>query len=551
MKLSFYGACQTVTGSNYLLETNKIKLLIDCGLFQGSKAIKAMNYNEFGYRPEEIDYLLLTHAHIDHSGRIPLLYKKGFTGSVLCTKATKGLCEIMLPDSAHIQESNAEYKNRKRKRAGEALLEPLYTMDDAVSCLNSFQGVQYNTVIELSDEIKVRYRDAGHILGSACIEVWVTENDKTTKIIFSGDLGKKNTPIIKDPFQFEETDFLIMESTYGNKFHEFHENSTEKMFYEIEQTLKNKGTVIIPSFAVGRTQEMIYAFNKIESIKEKWNAIKKVPVYVDSPLAISATEVFKQNMDSFDDEAKKYILEGDNPLEFDNLIYTRTTDESKEINFNDSSKIIISSSGMCDAGRIKHHLKHNLWKENNTVLFVGYQAEGTLGRLLVDGAKQVKIFGETIDVRAKIVMIDGFSGHGDRTDLDQFIESFKKKPEKIFLVHGEIDQINGFSQRIDEKFKIQTIIPELGQEFSIGSENQLNKVVGTEGKIRINHDARITLMNYASKLKDKMHDMSEIVSYDIINKLDDDSIKKIISQYKKIDNEVDDLVKILERTSNE
>lgn len=551
MKLTFYGAAKTVTGSNYLLETDKMKLLIDCGLFQGSKAIKAMNYTEFGYSPADIDYLLLTHAHIDHNGRIPLLYKKGFKGSVICTKATRGLCGIMLPDSAHIQESNAEYKNRKRERAGAMILEPLYTVEDALNSLNSFRGVQYNDIIELSDDIKIRFRDAGHILGSSCIEIWVTEKGKTTKIIFSGDLGKKNTPIINDPFLFDETDFLVMESTYGNKYHEYHENSTEKLFHEIEQTLLDKGTVIIPSFAVGRTQEMIYAFNKMENIKEKWNAIRKVPVYVDSPLAISATEIFKQNAESFDPEAKEYILNGDNPLEFDNLIFTKTSEESKMINFNNEPKIIISSSGMCDAGRIKHHLKHNLWKENNTVLFVGYQAEGTLGRLLVDGARQVKIFGETIDVKAKIVMIDGFSGHGDRTDLDRFIGSFTKKPDRIFLVHGEADQLDGFSSRINEKFMIDTTIPELGQEFTVISDNHIPKVIETDRKIEKLQFNKLTLINYASKLKDKINDMSEIVSYDIINKLNDETLDKMIEQYKEIDEKVNEMVKLIERASDE
>jgi len=551
MKLSFYGATKNVTGSNFLLQTKNTKILIDCGLFQGSKAIKAQNFREFAYNPSEIDFLLLTHAHIDHSGRIPLLYKKGYKGNVICTKATKGLCSIMLPDSAHIQESNANYKNRKRKRAGLPLLEPLYTMEDAYNCLESFKGVQYNNVIELNEFIKVRYRDAGHILGSSSIEVWVKEDGKTTKIIFSGDIGKQNTPIIKDPYLFDETDYLVMESTYGNKYHQFHENSTTRMFEIIEETLEKNGTVIIPSFSVGRTQEMIYAFNKIESIKNKWDKIKDVSVYVDSPLAISATEVFKENTEAFDDEAKKYILDGNNPLDFDNLIFTKTSDESKAINLNDNRKIIISASGMCDAGRIKHHLKHNLWKSDATILFVGYQAQGTLGRLLVDGAKKVKIFGETIEVKARIEMIDGFSGHGDRDDLDRFIGSFTKKPKTIFLVHGEVEQLKGFSDRINMKFHINNIIPESGESHILVGDTSTTTIQSTDRKLQKFEYNRLVLLNYVSRLKEEINDIADIISYNTINTLDDKQLSEIINEYKDLDNIVKKITQNLEKPSDD
>ncbi len=551
MKLSFFGAAKLVTGSNYLLETNNHKILIDCGLFQGSKAIKAKNYEEFPYKPSEIDFLLLTHAHIDHSGRIPLLYKKGFKGEVICTNATKGLCQIMLPDSGHIQEMNVKYKNRKRTRAGLELLSPLYTIEDAYSCLNKFTGVQYNSTIKLTDSITLRYRDAGHILGSASIEVWVEENNKQTKLIFSGDLGKDNTPIINDPYLFKECDFLLMESTYGNKYHEFKSNSTERMFQVIEETLSKGGSVIIPSFSVGRTQEMIYAFNKIETIKEKWQKIKNVSVYVDSPLAISATEVFKDNIESFDDEAKQYILNGDNPLDFDNLIFTRSTEESKSINYNKNPKIIISASGMCDAGRIKHHLKHHLWEKENTILFVGYQAHGTLGRLLVDGAEKVKIFGETINVKARIEMIDGFSGHGDIENLDKFLGSFTKKPSIVFLVHGEIDQLNGFSKRINEKFNMKTIIPDIGECYEIQSVSDKKTIINVDRTITDNTYKRLELLNYVAKLKEEISDITELISYDVINKLDEDEISKTIDYYEKIDDNISDLITLVEESKNE
>lgn len=551
MKLSFFGAAKLVTGSNYLLETKNHRILIDCGLFQGSKAIKAKNYEEFPYDPSKIDFLLLTHAHIDHSGRIPLLYKKGFKGEVICTNATKGLCQIMLPDSGHIQEMNVKYKNRKRTRAGKELLTPLYTVEDAYFCLNKFTGVQYNSTIKLSDTITIRYRDAGHILGSASIEVWVEENNKQTKLIFSGDLGKDNTPIINDPFLFEECDFLLMESTYGNKYHEFKSNSTERMFQVIEETLSRGGSVIIPSFSVGRTQEMIYAFNKVESIKEKWQKIKNVSVYVDSPLAISATEVFKENTESFDDEAKQYILNGDNPLDFDNLIFTRTADESKSINYNRKPKIIISASGMCDAGRIKHHLKHHLWRKENTILFVGYQAHGTLGRLLVDGIDKVKIFNETIDVKARIEMIDGFSGHGDIDNLDKFLASFTKKPSKVFLVHGEIDQLTGFSKRITKNLGMNCIIPDIGECYELQPSDDERNIINIDRTITKNTYKRLELLNYVSRIKEEVTDVTDLISYDVINKLDDKNISKTIDYYKKIDDNINEIINIIEETKDD
>jgi len=551
MKVSFYGAAKRVTGSNFLLQTNNKKILIDCGLFQGSKATKALNFQQFAYNPGDIDYMLLTHAHIDHSGRIPLLFNKGYKGNVICTKATRDLCSIMLPDSGHIQESSVEYKNRKRKRAGLELLEPLYTLEDATNCLKFFKGVQYNNIIELDENIKVRFRDAGHILGSASIEIWVTEDNKTSKIIFSGDIGKNNTPIIKDPVQFEKADYLVMESTYGNKHHKYKTNGNEKMFNIIEQTLANNGTVIIPSFSVGRTQEMIYAFNKVESIKEKWNKIKNVSVYVDSPLAISATEVFKNNTESFDEEAKSYILDGDNPLDFDNLIFTKSADESKAINFNKNPKIIISASGMCDAGRIKHHLKHNLWKKNTTVLFVGYQANGTLGRRLVDGEKNVRIFGESINVEARIEMIDGFSGHGDIDDLDKYIGSFKEKPKKIFLVHGEEEQLIGFSKRINEKFNIETIIPQTREQFELKIDKVSNESIKSDRKINKFEHNRLVLLNLINRLNEEVSDITQLISFDVINKLDERQLNAITKKYEAMDNKLEEVIKQIEGTINE
>ncbi len=546
MKVTFHGAAKGVTGSNHYVEAGNTRLLVDCGLFQGSSATKKRNFEELPYNPADIDFVLLTHAHIDHSGRIPLLYKKGYKGEVLCTKPTKGLCEIMLPDSAYIQEKETEYKNRKRKRSGGKSLSPLYTMDDAQTAVRHFKSVQYDNIIKLNGEVSVRFREAGHILGSAAIEIWINENNKTIKTVFSGDLGKFDTPIIRDPFFIDEADYLVIESTYGNRLHEYKSNREKAMFDIIEETLMNKGTVIIPSFAVGRTQEMIFGFNRQIDLKNRYKIIKRTPVYIDSPLAISATEVFKNNEEVFDDEAKEYIFSGDNPLDFENLIYTRTADESKEINLNNDPKIIISASGMCDAGRIKHHLKHNLWKRNCTVLFVGYQAEGTLGRRLVDGAKSVKIFKDTIKVNARIEMIDGFSGHGDKEDLDKYIEGFKTKPQKVFIVHGEEEQQIGFSKRLKNKYGLSTIIPDPGQTFELSCAECVDSTPEPNRELTKQKFKRLELLNMIKKVKDEIDDLTDIISNDTLNSMNDTEINKSIVTYSGIENEIYSLIELLE-----
>ncbi|MCD6322636.1 MAG: MBL fold metallo-hydrolase [Clostridiales bacterium] len=546
MKITFTGAAKCVTGSNHYVEIGNTKLLVDCGMFQGSSATKKRNYDELPYNPAEIDFVLLTHAHIDHSGRIPLLYKKGYKGEVLCTRPTAGLCEIMLPDSAHIQESEAEYKNRKRKRSGGKMLTPLYTMDDAKRAIRHFKPIQYNNIIKLNDEVSVRFRDAGHILGSAAIEMWCKEDGKTVKTVFSGDLGKFDTPIIRDPFFIEDTDYLVIESTYGNRLHEHKQNREKVMFEIIEETLQKGGTVIIPSFAVGRTQEMIYGFNKQIDLKKRYQRLKRTPVYIDSPLAISATEVFKKNEEVFDDEAKEYIFSGDNPLDFENLIYTPTADESKLINTNNDPKIIISASGMCDAGRIKHHLKHNLWKKDCTVLFVGYQAQGTLGRRLVDGEKSVRIFNETIEVNARIVMIDGFSGHGDKEDLDKYIEGFKSKPKKVFLVHGEEEQIEGFSIRLQNKYGLSTLIPNPGQTFELSCYMCEDTTPEPNRELTKQNFQRLELLNMIKKVNSEVGDLTDLISNEIMNSMDESEVRKSILRYSGIENEIKKLAETLE-----
>ncbi|MFA7411841.1 MAG: MBL fold metallo-hydrolase [Tissierellaceae bacterium] len=467
MDINFYGAAKVVTGSNYLIKTKDHNILVDCGMFQGSKEMERLNYEDFPYNPEDIDFLFLTHAHIDHSGRIPKLVKDGFRGRIITTNPTYDLCKIMLKDSAKIQESDIEWENRKRQRAGKEALEALYTIGDAEESMKYFEPYFYGQNIKINGNIQVRFRDAGHILGSSILELWIRENNEEIKIVFSGDLGIADRPIIRNPEYIDDADYLVIESTYGDRLHESFEESTEKLIDIINTTVIRGGTVIIPSFAVGRTQELIYQLNKYYEYHPNIEQHMKVPIYIDSPMAIEATEVFQRNSSSFDEEAKELILRGDNPFEFENLRYVRSQEESATLNKYRFPKVIISSSGMATAGRVRHHLKHNLWDEKNSLVFVGYQAQGTLGRILLDGKKKVKILGEEINVKAEIYDIEGFSGHADRDMLLNWIGKFKKKPKKIFIVHGEEGPAAALAEHIDRYFNIRTIIPNLGDSFNI------------------------------------------------------------------------------------
>lgn len=472
MDIQFYGAVKMVTGSNYLIRTDKYKILIDCGMFQGNKSMEQLNYNQFPYDPKEIDFLLLTHAHIDHSGRIPKLVKEGFRGRIISTNPTYELSKIMLKDSAKIQESDVEWENRKRERSGQKPIKPLYTMEDADNSLKYFEPYFLDQRISINKDIQVRFRDAGHILGSAIIEIWIKEDNENIKIVFSGDLGMPGRPIISNPEYIQEADYLIIESTYGDTIHESYEGSGNKLIDIINETAMRGGTVIIPSFAVGRTQELIYKLNKYYEYNPDLEEHMRIPIYIDSPMAINATEVFKGNSSSFNEEARELILKGDNPFEFSNLRYIQSQEESMALNKFSFPKVIISASGMATAGRIRHHLKHNLWDEKNSLVFVGYQAQGTLGRILLDGAKKVKILGEQIDVKARIYDIKGFSGHADKSVLLDWIGSFKSKPKKIFIVHGEIEAASELAEEINKRYRIKTIIPDLGDCFNI-AKNQI------------------------------------------------------------------------------
>lgn len=467
MEITFFGATKVVTGSNCLIKGSDYNILLDCGMFQGSKQLEGLNYTDFPYNPEDIDFLILSHAHIDHSGRIPKLVKDGFKGRIISTKATFDLCKIMLLDSARIQQADVEWENRKRARAGREPVEPLYTIDDASFSLKYFEYYYYDQKIKLNDDVYIRFKDAGHILGSSIIELWIKEDDDFVKIVFSGDLGMPGRPIIKDPEYIEEADYLIMESTYGNRLHESIQESGKELVNIINRTTLRGGSVIIPSFAVGRTQELIYNLNEYYEYNRDIEEFMKIPIYIDSPMAVSATDAFKVNSYCFNEKTKNLILNGDDPFEFENLHYIQSQEESMKLNEYDYPKVIISSSGMCTAGRIRHHLKHNIWDKNNSVVFVGYQAQGTLGRIILDGVEWVKILGERIKINAEIYDLEGFSGHADQKVLLNWVANFKKKPKKVFIVHGEEESSGELAKLIEKKFKLETIIPNYGDSFEI------------------------------------------------------------------------------------
>ncbi len=442
MKIQFIGATHEVTGSCTLLSVGERYYLVDCGMEQGRDIFQNIS---LPIKAAEIDSVFVTHAHIDHSGMLPRLYKDGFRGKIYSTEVTKDLCNIMLRDSAHIQESEAEWQSRKSQRAGEDPVEPVYTLEDAEGALSLFIPSAYGKIMRVSENVSLRFTDIGHLIGSACIELWLKENGIEKKIVFSGDVGNSGQRIICDPKTVEETDYLVIESTYGNRLHKGERRDTVgELAGYIQRAFDRGGNVIIPSFAVGRTQEMLYA---IREIKEK-GLVKghgTFPVYVDSPLASEATAIFMQcSPVCFDEETLALVNKGINPIWFDGIKITESAEESKLINFNDTPKVIISASGMCEAGRIRHHLKHNLWRGDSIILFVGYQSEGSLGRYLLDGAKSVKLFGEEITVTAEIARLDGTSGHADRDGLLRWLGGFKNKPSLVFVNHGDFDSCEDF-----------------------------------------------------------------------------------------------------------
>ena len=465
MKVTFLGAAHEVTGSCTLIEAGDKMGLVDCGMEQGKDIFENQ---KLPVDPSRLDFVLLTHAHIDHAGNLPLLYKNGFRGGVYASAATCSLCDIMLRDSAHIQMSEAEWKSRKSLRNGGPEIQPLYDLDDVAGLMGCMRPCSYNTPVQVNDCVTVRFTDVGHLLGSAAIEVWLTEKGEHRKITFSGDIGNTDQPILQDPQQVEETDYLVIESTYGDRLHcTGRPDYVSALADKIQSTLDRGGNMVIPSFAVGRTQEMLYF---IREIKEKGlvTGHGDFPVYVDSPLAIEATNVFLQCDTEFvDEEMRRVIRSGVNPIVFPGLKIAVSQQESIAINEDKTPKVIISASGMCDAGRVRHHLKHNLWRPECTVLFVGYQAVGTLGRLLVDGVKDVKLFNEDIHVNAEITALPGVSGHADKNGLIAWLGGFTRKPKMVFVNHGDPDAADSFTACLNDELGYKAFAPYSGTSFDL------------------------------------------------------------------------------------
>ena len=497
MKITFIGATHEVTGSCYYLEAAGKKFLVDCGMEQGPDYYEN---KDIPVPPGKLDFVLLTHAHMDHSGNLPAIYAKGFKGPVYATEATCNLCDIMLRDSAHIQMFEAEWRNRKAKRQGKPEFVPAYTMEDALGVIRNFVGCPYETGIILGEGLRVKFIDAGHLLGSSSIEVNICEAGVEKTIVFSGDIGNKNQPLIKDPAYFRKADYVVMESTYGDRSHGERPDYVRLLADVIQETFDRGGNVVIPSFAVGRTQEMLYFIRQIKA-EGLIHGHDNFKVFVDSPLANEATNIFGiHKYDCFDDEALELIRKGINPLSFPGLKISVTSEDSKAINFDDDCKVIISASGMCDAGRIKHHLKHNLWREDSTILFVGYQAVGTPGRALLEGTQEIKLFGEPVHVAAKICRMPGISGHADVNGLVDWIKAFEVKPQKVFVTHGEDTVTELFAARLRDEMNYDAYAPFSGTEFDLAEGEFLYEAEG----VKIQKPAALQKASKAAKVYEKL-----------------------------------------------
>lgn len=536
MKISFLGAARQVTGSCYLLEGLNKKILVDCGMAQGPDLFETQTLSVF---PPDIDYVLLTHAHIDHSGLIPLLGANGFRGTIHCTSATTRLCDIMLRDAAHIQEMETEWANKKALRNNEELQEPLYTVQDAENVMKHFVSHEYDDVFTLSNDgnIRVRFLDAGHLLGSAHIEISYIENNKEQTILFSGDIGNDHKPMLNDPSIIKKADYIVMESTYGDRDHEQRIDPVATLAHILRETFALNGNVIIPSFAVGRTQELLYF---LRQIKEE-NLVKQHPnfkVFLDSPLAIEATEIFEHiGKNYYDSEALALVNKGINPIGFDNLFLSITSEDSKLINAETEPCVIISASGMCEAGRIRHHLKYNLWKENSTILFVGYQVTGTLGFSILSGARKVKLFQEEIAVNAKISTLSNSSAHADRTQLIQWLSHLDTAPKKVFITHGQERASEMLQVKIENELNYNTCCPYFGEQYDLETGELVKEKIVRVRKVKA---AKPSLADIAyKKLTESLKRLQNVVldANDYPNK-----------QKEKFANQINDLANKWEHT---
>ena len=464
MKLTFYGAVRTVTGSQHMVDVNGLRILLDCGLYQGKRQEAFERNRQLPFKARDVDVMVLSHAHIDHSGNIPNLVKQGFRGDILCTFATRDLCSTMLRDSAHIQEYDVEYVNKKRARAGQPLVEPFYTTEDAVASLKHFLAIGYERPYRISPEVTLTFYDAGHILGSAIVALDITEEGRTRRLVFSGDLGRPDRPILEDPTMLEKADVLLIESTYGNRLHESMPEAQKELERVVTETYRRGGKVIVPAFAVGRTQELVYYLHRL---KEQRDIPQDLPVFVDSPLAIDATSIFRLHPECYDDEVRNFLLESGDPFGFEQLRYTRSVEASKELNFLRDPAVIISASGMCEGGRIQHHLKNNVEDPKNTILIVGWQSPYTLGRRIVEKRSVIKIFGEEHRLNAEVEVINGFSAHADRNELLGWVNAMDQKPEHTFVVHGEDEASVAFGGILAQQGLSQVHVPQLNESFTV------------------------------------------------------------------------------------
>jgi metallo-beta-lactamase family protein len=514
------GGAGGVTGSCFLVESSDgKKILVDCGLFQGNKQMELRNWADWGFNPKDISTLFLTHAHIDHSGRIPKLVRDGFSGRIITSPPTAELCEIMLLDAAHIQEMDAEWQTKKNKRQSRSGIEPLYTTKDAEEAIRLFSPVEKDSLIQIGDGIKARLRNAGHILGSSILELWLETNGNEIKIVFSGDIGKQNQLIVKDPFEIFAADYLFIESTYGNRLHRSFEESKAELMVAIKHAVSNKEKVIIPAFAVERTQELIYILGKFQRNGE----LPDIPIYIDSPLAIKATQVFRKNRKYYDDEAMAIVKDGFDPFDMQNLRFTPATKESMAINDSHGSAIVIAGNGMCTAGRIRHHLKHNLWRKGASIVIVGYQADGTTGRKIVDGARSVKIFGESVDVNAKVFTIGGFSAHADQNDLLSWASNFRESKPRVFVIHGEQSSSEIFADKMRSSFGFEVHIPSYRERLILKPREMISeKITVPEAHKDYYHPAYnniIDIENELNKLKKYLKKNEDDLSEETLDRL--------------------------------